>query len=109
MVKAERVKEAIFSIEAKLIETKEFDSKAKPGTKSGVLAILEGVNFWAREDAINDEGSLIDPAVLKPVSRLGGITYGRTISGYELPRPDFEAAKGAGELDGLIEKKVEGQ
>lgn len=28
--------------------------------------------------------------VLKPVSRLGGITYGRTIEGFELLRPDFD-------------------
>lgn len=27
--------------------------------------------------------------VLRPISRLGGITYGRTIEGFELPRPDF--------------------
>jgi flavin reductase (DIM6/NTAB) family NADH-FMN oxidoreductase RutF len=62
-VKASRVKEAIFSIEAKLVETKEFESKATPGKKTGVLAIVEGVRFWAREDAVNEDKNLIDPAV----------------------------------------------
>ena len=62
-VKASRVKEAVFSIEAKLVETKEFESRATPGKKTGVLAIVEGVRFWAREDAVNEDKNLIDPAV----------------------------------------------
>jgi flavin reductase (DIM6/NTAB) family NADH-FMN oxidoreductase RutF len=62
-VKASRVKESIFSIEGKLMETKEFESRANPGTKTGVLAIIEGIHFWVREDAINEDKNLIDPAV----------------------------------------------
>lgn len=62
-VQPSRVKEAIFSVEGKLMETKEFESRATPGKKTGVLAIIEGVRFWAREDAINDDRNLIDPAV----------------------------------------------
>jgi flavin reductase (DIM6/NTAB) family NADH-FMN oxidoreductase RutF len=62
-VKVSRVKEAIFSIEAKLDFTKEYESKSTPGKKSGVLAIVEGTQFWVREDAINADRSLIDPAV----------------------------------------------
>ena len=62
-VKAPRVAESIFSIEGKLLETREFESKAKPGVKTGVLAIVEGTHFWVREDAINEEKSQIDPAV----------------------------------------------
>lgn len=62
-VKASRVKEAVFSVEGKLMETKEFESRATPGKKTGVLAIIEGVRFWAREDAINEDKNLIDPAV----------------------------------------------
>jgi hypothetical protein len=27
---------------------------------------------------------------LKPISRLGGITYGRVIHGFEIPRPIFK-------------------
>jgi hypothetical protein len=53
----------VFSIEAKLVETKEFESRATPGKKTGVLAIVEGVRFWAREDAVNEDKNLIDPAV----------------------------------------------
>jgi len=109
-VKADRVKEAVFSIEGKLMETKEFKSRATPGKKTGVLAIIEGTRFWAREDAINPEKNLIDPAVLRPVSRLGGISYGRTTEYFEIPRPDFEEEKKKGTLpDELIKPKAEGQ
>lgn len=62
-IKPSRVKEAIFAIECKLLKTEEFESKATPGKKTSVLAILEGVRFWAREDAINEDKNLVDPAV----------------------------------------------
>lgn len=62
-VKASRVKEAVFSIEGKLDSLREFESKGTPGKKTGVLAIIEGTRFWVREDAINEERNMIDPAV----------------------------------------------
>ena len=108
-VKASRVKESVFSIEGNLIETKEFESRATPGKKTGVMAIIEGTRFWVREDAINEEKNIIDPAVLRPMSRLGGITYGRTTEGIEIPRPDFEQATKSEEVKELIKPKVEGQ
>ncbi|TKA70338.1 hypothetical protein B0A55_07421 [Friedmanniomyces simplex] len=108
-VKASKVKEAIFSIEGKLMETKEFESKATPGKKTGVLAIIEGVRFWAREDAINEDRNIIDPAILRPMSRLGGITYGRLVEGIELPRPDWDEFKKEAEPAGLVKDKLDSQ
>ncbi|OBR14425.1 nitrilotriacetate monooxygenase component B [Colletotrichum higginsianum IMI 349063] len=96
-VRAARVKEAVFSVEGTLDFYREYDSKATPGKKSGVVAFIEGVNFWVREDAINDQRNIIDPAVLRPVSRLGGITYGRTNEVLELPRADWEKDIGGDE------------
>lgn len=66
VVKASRVKEAVFTIEGKLMNTQEFESRATPGKKTGVLAVVEGVRFWAREDAINKEKNILDPAVRFP-------------------------------------------
>ena len=43
--------------------TGEWESKATRGKRTGVTAFLEGVNFWIREDAIDEQGVLIDPAV----------------------------------------------
>ncbi|KAM0713724.1 hypothetical protein Q7P37_010686 [Cladosporium fusiforme] len=108
-VKASRVAEAVFSVEAKLVETKEFESRATPGKKTGVLAIVEGVRFWAREDAVNEEKNLIDPAILRPVSRLGGITYGRVTEGIELPRPEWNDMKKDADAKGIVKPKQDGQ
>ena len=108
-VKPSRVKEAVFSVEGKLLSTQEFESRATKGKKTGVLAIIEGVRFWVREDAINEERNIIDPAVLRPMSRLGGIMYGRTVEGVEIPRPDWEAKKEEAEGGGMVKGKVEGQ
>ncbi|KAI7186802.1 hypothetical protein KC363_g6359 [Hortaea werneckii] len=108
-VKASRVKESVFSVEGKLMDTKEFESRGTPGKKTGVLAIIEGVRFWAREDAVNEDRNLIDPAVLRPMSRLGGITYGRLLEGIELPRPDWEEYKKEAEPAGLAQPKRDGQ
>lgn len=91
------------------MSTQEFESRATPGKKTGVLAIVEGVRFWVREDAINEEKNIIDPAVLKPMSRLGGIMYGRTTEGVEIPRPDFAEKEKQGETKGLAKPKLEGQ
>lgn len=89
IVRPARVKEAIMAVESKLVETKEFESRSNPGKTSSVLAIIEGVRFWVREDAIDGNHSNIDLRVLKPMSRLGGISYGRTTEVIEIPRPQF--------------------
>ena len=110
IVAPSRVKEAVFSIEGKLLNTQEFESRVQPGKKTGVLAVIEGVHFWVREDAINEDKNLIDPAVLRPVSRLGGITYARTTDGVEIPRPVLKKEKEDGKLDDeLLKPKVDGQ
>jgi flavin reductase (DIM6/NTAB) family NADH-FMN oxidoreductase RutF len=108
-VKASRVKEAVFSVEGKLMNTQEFESRATAGKKTGVLAVIEGVRFWAREDAINEDRNLIDPAVLRPIARLGGITYSRVLEGIELPRPDWEELKKDAEAAGLVKAKRDDQ
>ena len=108
-VKCSRVKESVFSIEGKLMDTKEFESRQTKGKKTGVLAIIEGVRFWVREDALNEEKNIIDPAVLRPMSRLGGITYGRIVEGVELPRPDFDEAVKKEGKENLVKAKLEVQ
>lgn len=59
-----RVKEAIFSIEGKLSRTVDFDSRSTPGTTNGIMAIIEGTQFWVREDAL-DEPNGIDLKVCR--------------------------------------------
>ena len=43
--------------------------------------------------------------MLRPISRLGGITYGRTTEALELPRPDFERDLGGEEGARKLESK----
>ncbi|KAI1608524.1 hypothetical protein EDD36DRAFT_469409 [Exophiala viscosa] len=110
VVAASRVKEAVFSVEGKLLNTQEFESRATPGKKTGVLAVIEGVHFWVREDAINEDRSLIAPEILRPIARLGGITYARVTEGFEIPRPVLKQEKEQGKIsDELIKPKVDGQ
>lgn len=66
-VRAPRIKEAIFTIEGKLESLREFESRSKPGNKSSTLVVVEGTRFWVREDALNEEKSLIDPNVSLPL------------------------------------------
>lgn len=87
-VRAPRVKEAVFSVEAKVIDKREFTSR-RGGPDDEVTATMftvEGVHFWAREDALNTEKSAFEVDKLRPVSRLGGISYTRVTDMYELPR-----------------------
>ncbi|KAF2119887.1 hypothetical protein BDV96DRAFT_566265 [Lophiotrema nucula] len=109
LVKVDRVKEAVFSIEAKLVETREWESKVIKGKKTGVLAIVEGVRFWVREDAVDEPGVLIDPKVLRPISRLGGITFARVTEAFELPRPVYGEITKDPEIAKLAKPKTEGQ
>ena len=110
VVKPKRVKESVFSVEGKLLSTQEFASRSNPEKKTGVLATIEGVRFWVREDAINEERSIIDPSVLRPVGRLGGIGYTRVVDGFEIVRPVLKEEVGKGKLgEGMIKEKVDGQ
>ena len=110
-VKPDRVKEAVFTAECKLLETREWESRSTPGKKSGVTVILEGVRFWVREDATNEERNNIDISILRPMSRLGGITYARVLDGVELPRPDYEETinREGAEGKSLVKEKGRGQ
>lgn len=89
-VKPPHVAESAFSIEAKLVSHHEWKSKSNPELTSGVTCLVEGINFHAREDVVDEEKKILDISKLKPVSRLGGITYGRTTEGYQLPRPSYK-------------------
>ncbi|PFH63129.1 hypothetical protein XA68_17773 [Ophiocordyceps unilateralis] len=95
-VRCPRVAQAVFSIEVKLDSFKEYESRATPGRKSSTVVTFEGTRFWVRDDALNESKTLIDPSVLRPMSRLGGISYGRTTEALELQRPRYQDHDAAG-------------
>lgn len=86
-----RVKDAIFSVEGQLLEMKELDYGKSPGMPHGALAIIKGTRFWVRDDALNEKRDSVDLDKLRPLLQLGGISYGRINSTFELPRPGLEA------------------
>ena len=47
--------------------------------------------------------------VLRPVARLGGITYGRLFEAVEIPRPDFDERTKADQAERLVKPKADGQ
>ncbi len=57
-------------------------------------------------DIINDQFNNIDQGKLKSVSRLGGITYGRTTEVYELPRPSYNSEVKEQNVNDLLKPKL---
>ncbi|EME48417.1 hypothetical protein DOTSEDRAFT_39780 [Dothistroma septosporum NZE10] len=108
-VKASRIKEAVFAVECKLVDTYEVISRSKPGKVANVITILEGTKFWVREDVVDEERKMIDPAKSRPIGRLQGISYGRVMSAFQIPWPAWEDVKPGAEADGRVVAKVEGQ
>ncbi len=47
--------------------------------------------------------------ILRPMSRLGGITYGRLLEGIEIPRPDWDEFKPEADAAGLTKAKRDDQ
>ncbi|GIZ44717.1 hypothetical protein CKM354_000790800 [Cercospora kikuchii] len=90
MVKPSHVQESVFSVEGKLSEVVDFKTSTDPVGAHGKLAIIEGVNFWVRADAIDTKGSHIDLEVLRPIGQLGGISYARMSETFELPRSNWK-------------------
>ncbi|KAK7228019.1 hypothetical protein V2G26_000189 [Clonostachys chloroleuca] len=85
-VEPSRVRESVFSIEGKVVDIKEFSDHQKSGMSIASLVLIKATRFWVREDAINDEADHISLDKLRPIGQLGGISYGRISSTFELPR-----------------------
>lgn len=107
LVRAPRVKEAVFSVEAKVVEKREFTSKRDPTKVTATMFTVEGVQFWAREDALDEERGVLEMEKLRPVSRLGGITYARVTDMFELPRLAWETDLSAEEKQLVADRAKE--
>lgn len=85
-VRPSRVQESIFSIEGKIADIKEFNDHQRDGMSVAGMVLIKATRFWVREDAVNAERSHIDLETLRPLAQLGGMSYGRITSTFELPR-----------------------
>ncbi|KAH7142876.1 hypothetical protein B0J13DRAFT_556125 [Dactylonectria estremocensis] len=96
-VKPSRVKESVFSIEGKLVDIKEFEAHT-PGMSSAAICLIKATRFWVQEDAANEDFSHIELDKLRPIAQLGGMSYGRVTSTFELPRTRWEDEQPKSEL-----------
>lgn len=107
LVKPTRVAESRFTIECKLMFHHDFQNSY--GENTGAMVVLEGIWFHVREDCFtNEDQNVLREDKLQAISRLGGITYGRVIEGFEIPRPMFKHLSEEDQKK-FIKPKVEGQ
>ena len=60
-----------------------------------VLGLIKRLHI--REDVLSEDGMTVDPSKLRPIARLGGISYSRLLEGFDIPilswkdiREDYE-------------------
>lgn len=102
-VRPSRVQESVFSVEGKVIDIKEFEH-GQQGMSIASLVLVKATRFWVREDATNTDISHIDIEKLRPIAQLGGISYGRITSTFELPRKRWFDECAGNELLSKLEK-----
>ncbi|KAK7404023.1 hypothetical protein QQX98_010196 [Neonectria punicea] len=103
-VKPSRVQESVFSVEGKVVDIKEF-APHSPGMSSAAIVLVKATRFWVQEDAANEDFSHIDLEKLRPIAQLGGMSYGRITSTFELPRTRWEDKQPESELLTKLEEK----
>ncbi|KAG2179890.1 hypothetical protein INT43_003676 [Umbelopsis isabellina] len=87
-IDAPRVKESAFQMECKVIQHVPMINKE--GITTYYHIIGEIVMFHVDKYIIDPDNYHIALDKLRPLSRLGGISYGRTVEGYEIPRPKWD-------------------
>lgn len=103
-VKAPRLAEAAVQMECVLRAVHETKCR-RTGASTGAIVLAEVVRFHVARGAAgrSPTGKLVvDAAALRPVSRLGGVTYGRTSEVYDLPRPDGDGLYAGGTRKGPV-------
>ncbi|UNI19553.1 hypothetical protein JDV02_005733 [Purpureocillium takamizusanense] len=103
-VKPARVQESVLSVEGKVVDIKEFGAPSEGMSVAG-LALIKATRFWVREDATNQEASHIDLEKLRPVAQLGGMSYGRILSTFELPRQRWHDERPRNEALAELERR----
>ncbi|KAF9451932.1 hypothetical protein P691DRAFT_806024 [Macrolepiota fuliginosa MF-IS2] len=93
LVKPPIVEESAVSMECELYSHQDISSSSSVlPTATLVLGLIKRVHV--RESFLSEDGSTLDPTKLRPVARLGGVTYARVVEGFDLPRVSWKATKG---------------
>ncbi|KAJ7034540.1 hypothetical protein C8F04DRAFT_1101316 [Mycena alexandri] len=83
-VKPARVKESAFALECELLQVVDIKNDTGAITTNLILATVKYVHV--RKAVLNEKG-VIDPAKLKPIGRMGDITFMTVKDGFRIPRP----------------------
>jgi len=102
-IKPAGVKESAFRMECTLEHTYDMFDPNDSSKLTGTIVLGRVQRFHIREDVLM-EGGGIDPAKLLQVARMGGISYARTVRGFEIPRPRWEDEKERPEVKTALEK-----
>jgi len=89
-VKPPRVGEAAVSMECKFVH--HYPIQNTTGDVTSDIIFGQVLAWHIRKEVLNSDNT-INIAALKPISRLGGTLFGRTVSSYSLPRPRWEQEK----------------
>ncbi|KAJ7676481.1 hypothetical protein B0H17DRAFT_1080163 [Mycena rosella] len=85
-VKPARVKESAFTMECELLQNVEIKNAAGAVVSNLIIGSIKYIHI--RKAVLNERG-LVDPAKLKPVGRMGDITYVKIGDGFRIPRPSW--------------------
>ncbi|EKM76468.1 hypothetical protein AGABI1DRAFT_115800 [Agaricus bisporus var. burnettii JB137-S8] len=85
-VKAPRVKESAFSMECELFQAIDIvDPKSLKATNTLILGYVKYIHM--RKDTMDPTRGIPETGKLKPICRLGGVSYAKLGDGYQIPRP----------------------
>ncbi|KAJ7636866.1 hypothetical protein FB45DRAFT_907543 [Roridomyces roridus] len=83
--KPARVKESAFSMECEFLQNVEIKDPDSGAVKANmILGTIKYIHI--RNAVMNERGNGVDPAKLKPIGRLGGITYAKLGDNFRIPR-----------------------
>lgn len=60
-------------------------------TTTLILGLIKQAHI--HETVLAADGSSVDPSKLRPIARLGGLTYARILEGFDLDRPSWKDTK----------------
>jgi len=91
-VKPPRVKESAVNLECELYDMQDI---APPGTDVPTTTLVFGLikQIHVRNAVLSPDQQTVDPLKLRPIARLGGTSYSRIESTFELSRPSWKSLK----------------
>ena len=103
LVSPPRVAESAIQLECKLVNL--LPIKNATGKTTSTICVCEVVMVHVHDEVFDKESGTVKPEKLRPVSRLGGNTYGLTREMFDILRPGTEGATRNKEMKDLAAKK----